>query len=433
MAFNIFRKLFHRNKNTIELSPEEAYVSAEEPTVPARSVEAEETAPVNKGITLTTEIFACLDDPEETATRVRSVMSDLFISVTENEDGYKGLLAEGVHTAVTIRRDEDGEASGALRSRFENAPMADKDVLNAALMQISLFDVKLTAVSEGDPEKAEEAHKNLVSRLCGAVKGFYCEENTLYRWDGKKLVGTDGSTEFTVFMPVKCASGENASADPEVLRKLRSMETLRSRGILSPCDAPVQVREDCIDLRSTEDIVSRAAALLLVSLTAKAYTSPKEIVTPAAWCASVTEKLDSLYRVKSALTPKEKSYISNPTPGKHDAFLMRAESCAVLLWALGMIDLPWPGQKQDLSALNDILKNSGFSLLCKQAHPREKGVLADEHDLITRLHYATMFAPAEELMNAGVDFDAVYERHYAMNWLVGADGITAWDNVIPRT
>lgn len=432
MAFNIFRKLFRRNKNTIELTAEEAYAPIEEPAAPARSVE-EEAAAAPAGVTLTTGIFACLDDPEETATKVRSVMSDLFISVTENEEGYKGLLTEGVHASVSILRDTDGEAANALRGLYENVPMADKDVLNAALMQISLFDVKLTVQSEGDEEKVRDAHRDLVSRLSVAVKGFYHENGNLYRWDDKKLVGTDGGTEFTVFMPVKCVSGETGSADPEVLRKLRSMETLRSKGILTPYDAPVQVREECIDLRPVEEIVSRAAALLLVSLTAMAYTSPKEIAAPAAWCASLTQKLESQYHVKAALSPKEKSYVANPAPGKHDSFLMRSESCAVLLWALGFIELPWPGQKQSLSALNDVMKNASSSLLCKQARPREKNVLADEHDLITRLHYATMFAPAEELVNAGVDFDAVYERHYALNWLLGADGITVWDNVIPRT
>lgn len=33
----------------------------------------------------------------------------------------------------------------------------------------------------------------------------------------------------------------------------------------------------------------------------------------------------------------------------------------------------------------------------------------------------------------GVNGEIIYEWHYALNWLVGADGITEWDNVTTTT
>ena len=31
------------------------------------------------------------------------------------------------------------------------------------------------------------------------------------------------------------------------------------------------------------------------------------------------------------------------------------------------------------------------------------------------------------------DHDVVYERHYALNWLVAVDGISDWDMIVPKT
>lgn len=436
MAFNFFKKLFRKNKNTIKMTAEEAYSSAapEEMSAPAPVREDISESEAKPSQSFRTVLYACLDDPDTVATKIRSVMSDSFISVTENEDGYSGLLTENVRTSVTLEMDEDCAPGIALRSEFEKAALPDSDVINAALMQMALFDVKITLVSSGDGENAGAAHDTLVRNLTAALKGFYVKEDGLYRWDGKLLTDKQGNTELTVFMPVRCTSGsESAAIDPSVARMNHTMSILQSKGITVPCDAPAQLSEQNIELRPAEDIVGRAAALLLTSLTAMAYTTPNEYASPSTWSMALTEKMDRQYAVKSYLTGKEKAYLARPTPDKHESFLAGSEACAMLLWGIGLMDPGWPSQKTDLRALSDLFKAGTYSLMLKQARPREGAVLADMHDLIRRLHYATVFSPAEELEKAQVDADVVYERHYAINWMLGVDGITSWDNVIPRT
>ena len=435
MAFNFFKKLFKRNKNTIELTPEEAYgADAPEEEKPVREDMAPEPREEAPARSCRTELYACLEDPEAAATKIRSVMSDSFISVTENDEGFSGLLTENVRATVRIKLDPDCELGSALRTEYESAGLPDTDVLGAALMQMSMFDVKLTLISSGDEEKTDSAHADLVCRLAAALKGFYRKESSLYRWDGMLLTDMEGKTDFTVFMPVRCTSAsESADADPSALRKMRTVTLLESKGITSPCDAPAQMSETNLDLRPAEDVVGRAAALLLVSLTAMAYTTPSEFAAPAAWCAALTEKLDKQYAVKSFLTAKEKNYLARPTPDKHESFLLNGEACRVLLWCIGLMDEPgWPGERTDLHVLSDKFKAGSYSLMVKQARYKDNAEYADAHDLICRLHYATVFSPAEELQKAQVDADIVYERHYALNWFLGTDGITSWDNIIPR-
>lgn len=436
MAFNFFKKLFRKNKNTIKLTAEEAYGSAAVEEVPA-------PAPVREDISGTeaepsqsfrTVLYACLDDPDTVATKIRSVMSDSFISVTENGEGYSGLLTENVRTSVTLEIDEDCAPGLALRAEFEKSTLPDKDVIHAALMQMALFDVKMILVSSGNGENAGIAHDALIRSLTSALRGFYLKEDGLYRWDGKLLTDKQGNTDLTVFMPVRCTSGsEGAAIDPSVARMNHTMSILQSKGITVPCDAPVQLDEKNVELRPVEDIVGRAAALLLTSLTAMAYTTPSEYASPSSWSMALAEKMDRQYAVKSYLTNKEKAYLARPTPDKHESFLAGSEACAMLLWGIGLTDPGWPSQKTDLRALSDLFKTGSYSLMLKLARPRESAVLADMHDLIRRLHYATVFSPAEELEKTQVDADVVYERHYAINWMLGVDGITSWDNVIPRT
>ena len=435
MAFNFLKKLFRKNKSTIEMTPEEAYGAiAPEEEKPVREDMANEPQEEAPARSCRTELFTCLEDPDAAATKIRSVMSDAFISVTETEEGYSGLLTENVRASVKFRVDSDCQLGTDLRNEYESASLPDTDVLGAALMQMSMFNVKLTLVSSGDEEKTDSAHAALVCRLAAALKGFYRKEGSLYRWDGKLLVDLEGKTDFTVFMPVRCTSAsESAEADPSALRKMHSVTLLESKGISSPCDAPAQMNENNLDLRPAEDVVGRAAALLLVSLTAMAYTSPAEFAAPAAWCAALTEKLDKQFAVRSFLTAKEKSYLARPTPDKHEGFLMNGEACRLLLWCIGLQDDPgWPDQKIDLKKLSEQFKSGSYSLMVKQARYKENAEYADAHDLICRLHYATVFSPAEELQKAQVDADIVYERHYALNWFLGTDGITSWDNIIPR-
>ena len=404
MAFNFLKKLFRKNKNTIEMTPEEAYGAiAPEEEKPVREDMANEPQAEAPARSCRTELFTCLEDPDAAATKIRSVMSDAFISVTETEEGYSGLLTENVRASVKFRVDFDCQLGTDLRNEYESASLPDTDVLGAALMQMSMFNVKLTLISNGDEEKTDSAHAALVCRLAAALKGFYRKESSLYRWDGKLLVDLEGKTDFTVFMPVRCTSGsESAAIDPSVARMNHTMSILQSKGITVPCDAPAQLNEQNIELRPAEDIVGRAAALLLTSLTAMAYTTPNEYASPSTWSMALTEKMDRQYAVKSYLTGKEKAYLARPTPDKHESFLAGSEACAMLLWGIGLMDPGWPSQKTDLRALSDLFKAGTYSLMLKQARPREGAALADMHDLIRRLHYATVFSPAEELEKAQV-------------------------------
>ncbi|MDE5746087.1 MAG: DUF4272 domain-containing protein, partial [Acetatifactor sp.] len=59
--------------------------------------------------------------------------------------------------------------------------------------------------------------------------------------------------------------------------------------------------------------------------------------------------------------------------------------------------------------------------------------LLAECDLIFCLDWACVDARIHGTQIQAVNSDIVYEWHYALNWLVGAEGITDWDKVRTTT
>ncbi|MBQ9408783.1 MAG: DUF4272 domain-containing protein, partial [Clostridia bacterium] len=70
---------------------------------------------------------------------------------------------------------------------------------------------------------------------------------------------------------------------------------------------------------------------------------------------------------------------------------------------------------------------------CSKAKARDKEELLDMYDLTTRLHALCVRTGFKELKETGLDPDIIYERHYALNWLLGIGGFAAWDSIIPTT
>lgn len=58
---------------------------------------------------------------------------------------------------------------------------------------------------------------------------------------------------------------------------------------------------------------------------------------------------------------------------------------------------------------------------------------SDRQDLIFRYDWACVEARIHGKELTAVSGDIVFEWHYALNWLVGAEGITDWDEVRTTT
>jgi hypothetical protein len=227
---------------------------------------------------------------------------------------------------------------------------------------------------------------------------------------GRVLVGvTDGLADPQARLPYP----DQASA-----RKAATEAILAARGITVPDTLPPLICEDELALRSRDEAVDRARALLLVALRAESVASGEAM--------PVDTLLSKMPLADDALSPLEQAFLQQETPATDDCaqFMWRYESLLVLEWALGLVDqLPYPDAAGDSAAIvATLIEMRGPAL-------RPAAEILDALDLHYRLHWQIRQSRLKHGVEAaGLDADVVMERHRTLNWLVRFQH-AGWDQV----
>lgn len=201
-------------------------------------------------------------------------------------------------------------------------------------------------------------------------------------------------------------------------RKAATEAALAARGIEVPATLPPLVCEDELALRSKDEVVDRARALLLVALRAESVASGEPM--------PVETLLSKMPLGDEALSPNEQAFLALEAPSMQECapFVWRYESLAVLEWALGLApELPFPAAPADAATIvSTLIEMRGPAL-------RPAKDILDALDQTYRLHW---YVREQRLRKrgeaAGVDADVVMERHHALNWLVRFQH-AGWDDV----
>jgi hypothetical protein len=193
-------------------------------------------------------------------------------------------------------------------------------------------------------------------------------------------------------------------------RKHRSEEILRREGVPFIDHLPFIESEAEVTLRSVEEAANRALTLCLVALKGEGLAQ---------------ERVDQVLRFFGAephLSPQERAFVQNTTDYEKDrpTFSWRYEGLWVLLWALGFIDeLGRPDRLCDVPRSVGIPIELGRKQFIERAGLRSVAEILDVTDLTFRYHWATTEARLHgHLPTANLDPGVVYERHYALNWLI---------------
>lgn len=207
-------------------------------------------------------------------------------------------------------------------------------------------------------------------------------------------------------------------------RKARSIARLQADGVPTIAHLPRIEEIEEARPRAAEEVARRAVALAVVAVFGE--TNDRDLIK------KVIEQLSP----GNDFTPKERAFLanSNPTDQERARFSWRYEALNVLLWAIGFIPhLDRPDHIVDVPESVGIIRDEGRDGLIAAARLRPLSQLLDEADLIYRMHWAVTDAringrPAP----AGLDGAVVFERHYALNWLIGYMD-QDWDDVTTDT
>ncbi|HJP63736.1 MAG TPA: DUF4272 domain-containing protein [Mucilaginibacter sp.] len=142
------------------------------------------------------------------------------------------------------------------------------------------------------------------------------------------------------------------------------------------------------------------------------------------------------YKLWVNVAPSEAEYLKNANrPKQADIDISwQIERLNVLLWALNIIDtLPLPLKECDFTNYKNLpdAKNNPLNWI-ENTRLRSKEDILNETDLIYRIHWATTEARLHnQPMPYNFNNDVVFERHFALNWLVVYS--ENWDDITTDT
>ncbi len=251
-------------------------------------------------------------------------------------------------------------------------------------------------------------------------------------WEGNKMLdkmgslimdfaGKSGIGDLDVMVDAALdARAVNDSAEA-FARKKRSEALLKAKNV--PVNPHLPLIEDAVavTVRSAEAVTQRALALMLVAVKGEGLED------------AIVQRVMADYGIAPFLTPKETAFIQNPEPDQQSRvnFCWRYEGLATLLWALGyQAELAFPDKICDVAGMVTLIRErESYVNLLAGAQARSVEELLDQADLIYRLDWAVVDARLKRLPTPGdMEAGVVYERHYALNWLIGFQD-QEWDDV----
>ncbi|EDP96266.1 DUF4272 domain-containing protein [Kordia algicida OT-1] len=200
----------------------------------------------------------------------------------------------------------------------------------------------------------------------------------------------------------------------------------RSEAILTPYKIRINRNLPCVEDESETEI--RPAKEIAIRVTIMALING---FTLNAISGEDTIKILQKLALWEFVTPKEKHLLENPTDEAKNNESWKCEGIGILLWALYKLDeIPFPNSMinfDDLPPENYPLKDAK-SFIENTATVRSTSEILDMNDLYYRMNWACVDARIKgqpmEIMIPGV----VYERQYALNWLIQYRD-QDWDNV----
>lgn len=206
-------------------------------------------------------------------------------------------------------------------------------------------------------------------------------------------------------------------------RRSANLRRLQSEGISVPAHLPPIIDEDECFPQSAEDVARRALALFLVALRAESLAAAEPIPV-----ADIKERQPIGF---AALSPAEQTFMQRPKPSEEEIAQMswRYEALQILLWSLGLVQLPPASGICDVSALVGYLLEAEEEEIVKAASLRQPSILLDTLDLHYCYHWAVRQAELGQAESpGGLEPGVVIERHYALNWLTRFED-APWDDV----
>ena len=217
----------------------------------------------------------------------------------------------------------------------------------------------------------------------------------------------------------------------QIVRKRNSERLLRGLGLpVYPWQPMVLGEEDALPW-DWATVLGRMVGLGIVAIKAANLLGGSP---PALVFNEIRDKVDR-YDLDPVLSPKERAFINDPAPSASDItqFAWRAESCWLLMWALGRVDEPLgpPYTQLDWDRFREIFWSCVEETMFR---PRSLAELLDEYDLTFRCYWPAQYFYENDIPQpGGFDRNVLIERYHSLQWLLMRFDWDDWnDDALPE-
>ena len=222
--------------------------------------------------------------------------------------------------------------------------------------------------------------------------------------------------------PVYFSNEEYQLTEDQKERKSKSEKIIEKKKIKILQGLPCVESEKDTTIREAKEIAQRVCVLAVTNYVAFNNISGEDAIDYL--------KENNLW---SYVTEKEKDFLADPTDEKKRNETWKCECIWTLLWAINKVEeLPFP---DDMCNLKNVAPENypiggkdPNDYINSVVSARPKNEMLDANDLYYRLDWACVDARINGRQMNEVNPGVVYERHYALNWLVNYME-QDWDNI----
>ncbi len=210
--------------------------------------------------------------------------------------------------------------------------------------------------------------------------------------------------------------------EEQLLRKVNTEQFLEQHHIKVNTNLPCLPSGSSLELQPLKSIIDRAYALLIMGV--KGEGIEQEHLEKAVKHKNITSfspREQYVYEAQE-LTEEDRLYAT-----------WRYEALYLMLWALNKIEeLRFPNEICDVKEVVDLIFTPSREEFEQSAQLRSKEEILNKLDETYRMHWACVDARIQGKIIKEIIPSIIYERHYALNWLVNLQNVD-WDEVHTNT
>ncbi|MBO9631531.1 MAG: DUF4272 domain-containing protein [Chitinophagaceae bacterium] len=304
-----------------------------------------------------------------------------------------------------------------------NFPISNQDLRNLFLQKILTINCEFSLAIQGEVKELKQLIRQFADRFDAILfvqPGTVISQSKAQHFLDKNLAliaDQEGNSAIdTLAVNIEAAYFDNdpSTLTPDQLeRKSRSEEILKANHVKLNTNLPCLKAEADTHIREAKEIAQRVVVLALTNLVAF-----NEIT------ADIAKQYLTDFQLWDLVTLKEKDFLEDPTEEKKSYETWKCEGIWTLLWAINKVEhLPFPSTLCSLGDIpagnypvrsdkdpNDFIKSVTAA--------RSKAEIMDAADLYYRMDWACVDARLKGQQITELHPGVVFERHYALNWLV---------------